>query len=104
MTKEPADWAKIKAYRSMLDMLWVTDKKILSDWPNIGFGFHELARMYDKYEQPSEPPVDPDLLAARKWGASLGPSLNNKYLRGEFDGDLEIKAFLAGIKHGRANP
>lgn len=102
MTKEPADWAKIKAYRAMNPETCLTDDGVLALWPSL-HGVHELARMYDKYEQP---PVDPDLLAAREWYKSIpaAPYLEEGIKSGRYDSDDGIQGFLAGIKHGRANP
>lgn len=62
-TKEPADWAKIKAYRAAYPKSNLSDTGLLEEWkwfPQC----HELARYIDKYDKP---PVDPDLLAAREW-------------------------------------
>ena len=49
------------------------------------------------------PKVDPDLLAAREWAAARYPSMRDAMRAGAFDGWDEIRAFLAGIKHGRGS-
>lgn len=100
MTKEPADWAKIKAYRATYRVIEESDADILGHCHDLHSAIHELARMYDKYEQP---PVDPDLLAAREW-VRVEHRERGFQLYAEVDGTPECRAFLAGIKHGRANP
>jgi hypothetical protein len=51
------------------------------------------------------PKVDPDLLAAREWcatSASLADAVG--FRNGDYDKSAFIVGFLAGAKHGRANP
>jgi hypothetical protein len=50
------------------------------------------------------PKVDPDLLAAREWAAKFLPFMADRFLGGKLDNLEPITCFLAGIKHGRANP
>lgn len=103
MTKEPAGWAKVKAYRVVCSASGASDESILNYMSGVhSGGVYELARMYDTYEQP---PVDPDLLAAREYLKGFRDRIDAKPIdKGVFDGGEIAVAFLAGIKHGRANP
>ena len=58
-----------------------------------------LADLYEVGWTPPEP-VDPDLLAARVWCAERWGGHDN-YLPGKHDASPEVRAFIAGIKHGR---
>lgn len=49
-------------------------------------------------------PVDPDLIAAREWDAADTPEVADGVRAGTYDTGTAIRAFLAGIAHGRANP
>jgi hypothetical protein len=49
------------------------------------------------------PKVDPDLLAAREWAASIWTDEAGTFLSGFFDTGGTIPAYLAGIKHGRGS-
>jgi hypothetical protein len=49
------------------------------------------------------PKVDPDLLAAREWGATTEWGYAPHYAEGVYDEEPEIIGFLAGIKHGTAS-
>ncbi len=64
---------------------------------------HHLCDVFNEGWTPP-PKVDPDLLAAREWvkanTACGGPRVD----LGAEDGHEGARAFLAGIKHGRANP
>jgi hypothetical protein len=49
------------------------------------------------------PKVDPDLLAAREWGATTELGYASHYAEGVYDEEPEIIGYLAGIKHGRGS-
>ncbi len=63
---------------------------------------HHLCDVFNEGWTPP-PKVDPDLLAAREWAAARYPSMRDAMRAGAFDGWDEIRAFLAGIKHGRGS-
>jgi hypothetical protein len=69
-----------------------------------------LAHLCDVFNEGWTPPpkVDPDLLAAREWMSDLiensgQVAIAAQVRAGQEDDGPEIEAFLAGIKHGRAN-
>ncbi len=63
------------------------------------------AHMASLYETNWTPPpkVDPDLLAAREWGATTELGYASHYAEGVYDEEPEIIGYLAGIKHGRGS-
>lgn len=99
MTTEPADWAKIKAYQAHYPDAGTSDAYIISHWADLSGASHELARMYSTYEQP---PVDPDLLAAREYCCRQYLGYESAINRGHWDYADAVKSFLAGIQHERA--
>ena len=64
---------------------------------------HALAEVFNEGWTPP-PKVDPDLLAAREWAAVEFPDLSIEMRKGDWDlGSTNIRAFLAGAKHGRGS-
>lgn len=99
--KEPADWAKIKAYRVVYATSNVTDAFVTENWGALPCAAKELARMYDKYETP---PANPDGMAARDWVNKTRSIFKGHCKSNDLFEDLAQAAFHGGIKHGRANP
>jgi hypothetical protein len=61
------------------------------------------ARDIERYEQP---PASPELIAARERFAKKFAKNGTQYkatFEGQYDSNVEIKAFLAGVEWGRAN-
>ena len=64
---------------------------------------HHLCDVFNEGWTPP-PKVDPDLLAAREWAAREHTSLSIVRRKGDWDENpRHIRAFLAGIKHGRGS-
>jgi hypothetical protein len=63
---------------------------------------HHLCDVFNEGWTPP-PKVDPDLLAAREWGATTEWGYAPHYAEGVYDEEPEIIGFLAGIKHGTAS-
>lgn len=60
------------------------------------------ARLARENWTPTEPVVDPDLLAFREWGAGyLNQSLAGDFWCGDYDGSLMFQAYLAGASMAR---
>ncbi len=64
---------------------------------------HHLCDVFNEGWTPP-PKIDPDLLAAREWAAKFLPFMADRFLGGRLDNLEPITCFIAGIKHGRANP
>jgi hypothetical protein len=63
---------------------------------------HHLCDVFNEGWTPP-PKVDPDLLAAREWGATTELGYASHYAEGVYDEEPEIIGYLAGIKHGRGS-
>lgn len=68
-------------------------------------GIHAYDRLRNAFARyimsKEEPPVDPDLIEARKIAAELNKDDSDFILRGDVDAGWTVKAALAGIKKGR---
>ncbi len=64
----------------------------------------QLANLYETNWKPP-PKVDPDLLAAREWmrDSYHSASMKTGAVEGLYDKSHSVRAFLAGIKHGRGS-
>jgi hypothetical protein len=89
MTPEELDQARaVEAFKSIPNAI---------SYVEVG---REAARLAREGWTPP-PKVDPDLLAAREWGATTELGYAPHYIEGVYDEEPEIIGFLAGIKHGR---
>lgn len=88
---KPAQWATERVNKLYGDSL-------------LGDSWRDLfARYIEAHEQP---PVDPDLVTARKICAMVarnwyGTSAENRYLKGRDDNDAEVQFALAKLKEAR---
>jgi len=94
MTNEELDEARAN------EALRVWGEQPLEDPGYCSFGVI-AARLAREGWTPPEPVVDPDLVAGRAWCAEHFPGDRFGYLRGDYDSQVRIRAFIAGIKHGR---
>lgn len=94
----PADWA----IQRTIDEL---NLKLTVEWVRkYGTYVLKFARYIEKHEQP---PVAPELLAAREYVANLHHfnEVGQKSVReGKWDKELPVKAFLAGAEYAWNNP
>jgi hypothetical protein len=103
----PADWAIRKALLSDRMTGSAIDRTITNIKISPSAAYYRtlvsLARYIEKYE---EPPVAPELIAAREYQASRAATSGYEKcsLAGACDDHVPVQSFLAGVKWARENP